>query len=818
MRYSLFRLKKVLRQTKFWCGLILCALLVNILYSFRFAESEDRANVGVPTESANAPLLPSCLLHKDTKSALARAKTEACKRKIMVTFCSQANSTFVADHGNGDCPYNTKSAPLGCYSDKVGKRLLKNSMASSAANSVDRCVDMCYNVGWDVAGVEYGVECFCGTTEELRTGQRLNLRRCYEYKCPGNASQFCGGFNSISAYLTGYLKRPEVNVLQNQNAQSGSLQRKAKIAFLLQFNGRAVRQVRRMLRMIYRPEHIYFVHVDERQDYMYREMLAVQRLAGDNFHVTSRRYPTIWGGSSLLDMFLAVMDDLLSLSSNWDYIVNLSESDLPLKSVDKLAVLLASSNGTNFLSHAANVSSFIIKQGLDRLFVQCENRMWRLGTRRMPRRVRFQGGSDWFVLHRDFVQFIVREKSSLVSRLREWFRYTLLPAESFFHTVLQNSRFCATSSSHNLRFVNWKRTLGCHCHQRVVDWCSCSPLVFRLADLKRLESLASKHLSFFARKFDPMIDLAIVEKVERMLLGKSKSVSSTFYWQNDYHHLDQSTSPSSTKLFFFRYAALRTLEKAMPISCQSGSVRCQADKALEMTLLRLPSGSVDLLTLISGSCASKEVFTWTIESRFQRRLPDPVQFGEHTINIQVGTKYDLKERLFRDYVGICDKDSKPTLRLQWINKNNSSMEEKSSFNVTWYDPFGNAEERQVILVKRQGPLVQHVSKTSVTSQIGRWKVKITNANETAQVEMTFPVVGRINNWTLLTSEEVESILGDFHKLSHVCSEGYWTRRVHSDDDDDELARCLYDLRRSLPLCVTTKWSSLTMDPTSNFAP
>ncbi|CDW56549.1 Branch domain containing protein [Trichuris trichiura] len=426
------------------------------------------------------------------------------------------------------------------------------------------------------------------------------------------------------------VKRPEVNVLQNRNAQSGRSVRKAKIAFLLQFNGRAVRQVKRMLRMIYRPEHIYLVHVDE-----VATMLAVQRLVSDNFHVTSRRYPTIWGGSSLLDMFLAVMDDLLSLSSNWDYIVNLSESDLPLKSVDKLAILLASSNGTNFLSHAANVSSFIIKQGLDRLFVECENRMWRLGTRRMPRRVRFQGGSDWFVLHRDFVRFVVREKSSLVSHLREWFRYTLLPAESFFHTVLQNSRFCATSSSHNLRFVNWKRTLGCHCHQRVVDWCSCSPLVFRLADSKRLESFASKHLSFFARKFDPMIDLAIIEKVERMLLGKSKSFSSTFYWQNDYHHLDRSRSSSSTKLVFFRYAALRTIQKAMPISCQKRPVRCQPDKALEMTLLRLPSGSVDLLTLISGNCSSKQVFAWTIESRFQRRLLDPMQFGEHFINVQV---------------------------------------------------------------------------------------------------------------------------------------------------------------------------------------
>uniref|UniRef100_A0A5S6R428 protein xylosyltransferase n=1 Tax=Trichuris muris TaxID=70415 RepID=A0A5S6R428_TRIMR len=810
MRYCSARCRKVFAQPKFWCSLILCVLLVNLLYSFYFTESENGERLTVPAESAQEPPPTACSLHKDTRSALARAKTESCKRKIVQVYCSQANSTFLGDHSNG-CPYNTKPAPLGCYSDKVGNRLLKNLVEISAANSVNRCIDTCYSVGWEVAGVEYGAECFCGTMEDLRAGQRLNLHRCREYRCPGNGSQLCGGFNAISAYLTGYLNCPEVNLQENRNAQNGMPVKRAKIAFLLQVNGRAARQIKRMLKMIYRQEHIYVVHVDERQDYLYREMLAVQRLAGDNFHVTSRRYPTIWGGSSLLDMIIAVMDELLSLSPKWEYLINLSESDLPIKSVDKLASFLASSNGTNFFSYTTNVSSFIQKQGIDRLFLECEDRMWRLGGRRLPTRVRFQGGSDWYVLHRDFVHFVIRERNSMVDQLREWFRYTLLPVESFFHTVLQNSRFCATSLNHNLRFVNWQRKLGCNCLQRVIDWCGCSPLVFRLGDLQRLRSFAAKYLYFFARKFDPMIDLAVIEKVERMVVV-GKATSSPFYWQNDYHHLDRSGSVSSAKLFFLHYAAMRTVEKALPTSCQSRSVHCRPERVLEMTLLRLPSGSVDLLALISGRCSSAEMFTWTIESRFRRSPADPMRLGEHIVHIQVGTKYDLKERLFRDYVGICDSGSKPTLRLKWIDRNNSSILENSSLNVTWYDPSGNAEERQVLSVQRDGPNVQHVSKTTATSRVGTWKVAITNANGSAQIEMAFPVVGTVGNWTSSMDDEAGSMVADTHTLSHVCSQGY----LIDQEPTSKLARCLFDLRSSLPHCASTKWSSLAADPTSNF--
>lgn len=63
----------------------------------------------------------------------------------------------------------------------------------------------------------------------------------------------------------------------------------------------------------------------------------------NNFHVTDQRYATIWGGTSLLEMFLDVVRTALSDAkwNKWDYILNLSETDMPVLSLSELEYNLA---------------------------------------------------------------------------------------------------------------------------------------------------------------------------------------------------------------------------------------------------------------------------------------------------------------------------------------------------------------------------------------------------------------------------------------------------------------------------------------------
>lgn len=55
--------------------------------------------------------------------------------------------------------------------------------------------------------------------------------------------------------------------------------------------------------------------------------------------------------------------------------------------------------------------------------------MWRLGERSIPEGLEVSGGSDWFALTRRFVEYVINSQDDLVSGLKQFYSYALLPAE-----------------------------------------------------------------------------------------------------------------------------------------------------------------------------------------------------------------------------------------------------------------------------------------------------------------------------------------------------------------------------------------------------
>jgi len=69
----------------------------------------------------------------------------------------------------------------------------------------------------------------------------------------------------------------------------------------------------------------------QRSDYLHRQVhsLAAQY---SNVRVTPWRMATIWGGASLLTMYLRSMADLLAMRDwSWDFFINLSAADYPIR-------------------------------------------------------------------------------------------------------------------------------------------------------------------------------------------------------------------------------------------------------------------------------------------------------------------------------------------------------------------------------------------------------------------------------------------------------------------------------------------------------
>ena len=69
------------------------------------------------------------------------------------------------------------------------------------------------------------------------------------------------------------------------------------------------------------------------------------------------------------------------------------------------------------------------RQGLEKIFLQCENRMWRVADRKLPMGLQFNGASDWFCLNHEFISYILHSDHDYLQNLKQFFNYTILPSE-----------------------------------------------------------------------------------------------------------------------------------------------------------------------------------------------------------------------------------------------------------------------------------------------------------------------------------------------------------------------------------------------------
>ena len=114
--------------------------------------------------------------------------------------------------------------------------------------------------------------------------------------------------------------------------------------------------------------------------------------------------------------------------------ITLIISDNPWASVYAIFSFCFFSYNILKFGHPFEAEKFIKKQGLDRVFLECENHMWRIGERPTPEGIIIDGGSDWITLSYKFSKYLIESNDQALNDFKTWFNYTLLPAESFFHT------------------------------------------------------------------------------------------------------------------------------------------------------------------------------------------------------------------------------------------------------------------------------------------------------------------------------------------------------------------------------------------------
>ncbi|XP_017108947.2 xylosyltransferase oxt [Drosophila bipectinata] len=815
------------------------------------AEAQSRPQSPTPTRTKLTALQlgfqPECdILAKEAISALQRAKTKDCREHIAHTACAIQAGRFYAPQLRSSCPAgnHTANVSLGCFKDEKERRILAGYYSSSkTSNSPSSCVHLCLQSGYPYAGVQYGRECFCGF-DPPPSSAKLPDSSC-NTKCLGNGKEICGGFYAMNIYETGIAKFTAQ--VAATTAPPGA--KRVRIAFLLTLNGRALRQVHRLLKALYAPEHVYYIHVDERQDYLYRKLLELEAKF-PNIRLARKRFSTIWGGASLLTMLLQCMQDLLSSNWHWDFVINLSESDFPVKTLDKLVDFLSANPGRNFVKgHGRETQKFIQKQGLDKTFVECDTHMWRIGDRKLPAGIQVDGGSDWIALSRPFVVYAThpRENDELLQALLKLFRHTLLPAESFFHTVLRNTEHCTSYVDNNLHVTNWKRKQGCKCqYKHVVDWCGCSPNDFKPEDWSRLQATEQKSL-FFARKFEPIINQAILLQLEEWLYGPYTSEYANLYgyWQSIYHHEDVHGSGNDL--------ARSIGDSVMRLSARQ--LKIDPLELIELThYLHRDQYKGFLVRYRARGTAGNPLHVETRVRPVQHgKLARNARFSKRLRNFEVSTDFDQKEQVARNFGKMLGPQSELLLSYT-LQASAESGGAAHSYNLTllWIDPLGRLQDFNELHIEDSASDVINHSKTLLKPPLtpGIWTAKLIGRSSIyAQLKFLISPLAYWKGYPVETSSEAEQLNGG---LAVALPDDFelpveWQQHLHSDDEQftlreestakgklvgrelhswiDGLVAKFFQLREScaveadtemsLPLCSDVAWSSLAPDPKSD---
>lgn len=195
-----------------------------------------------------------------------------------------------------------------------------------------------------------------------------------------------------------------------------------------------------MFQKIYTRDQLYLIHIDRKAKAEITEEIQLYLVQFPNVYVLESRN-IVEGGFSMIQAELDAMEFLLNVNAEWDYFINLSGEDYPLKSQNIIRKFLSANMGKNYLCYydqksyrpdtlqriqnhftelAYKISSFIYKRDF------------------MKGVVPYIGGK-WLIFTRDTCSFLINNKR--VMDFEDYYLHTFLPAESFFQTVLMNTVF-----------------------------------------------------------------------------------------------------------------------------------------------------------------------------------------------------------------------------------------------------------------------------------------------------------------------------------------------------------------------------------------
>jgi hypothetical protein len=223
------------------------------------------------------------------------------------------------------------------------------------------------------------------------------------------------------------------------------------------------------------PTVFIYIHVDYSAPHGFQQQVRETFDRRHNIAVMETTFPISWGHMSLLWAQLRAFFDLLDLIT-FDYVINLSGSDYPLKSASLVYQTLARQPQSNWLDwaddndwelHYRTENMFHCRDELGGDPQKCYFPHWVTGRRSydgfadlFPRRYKIR---QWLILHRSTVEYL--RTSEAVKLLMMYAEHTCVPDEMWLGTILAASPFIGRTYNDAKRLVVWREEAA-HPH----DW------------------------------------------------------------------------------------------------------------------------------------------------------------------------------------------------------------------------------------------------------------------------------------------------------------------------------------------------------------
>lgn len=279
-------------------------------------------------------------------------------------------------------------------------------------------------------------------------------------------------------------------------------------------------QFKRLFKSIYSTSNHYLIHIDKKSDPDLYSNISRFLASFTNVEILKSQN-VVWGGYSMVSVEMKAIQKLLKMNKKWQFYINLSGQDFPLKSQKQIETYLSKNKNSSFIKIANQTTQR--PNTLNRIknyFTEIKNGFIGTPIKRayLPNTTPYIGG-QWKILTRSCCEFLC--SSPKVAKFEQYYRNTLIPDESFFQTVLMNTNYLGKLVNDDKRAIIWIPDFGPELNSKRFTANTTQSLIdsgeikLRPKTLTTKDSaILLKSTALFARKLDENVDKVIFDILE----------------------------------------------------------------------------------------------------------------------------------------------------------------------------------------------------------------------------------------------------------------------------------------------------------------